>query len=69
MRIMTPFIFAFTVIRDLLKTDLGCQDKSYVEILLKYIGVCCPRVIYVSLGKNLFWIFFEIERSAEILDV
>ena len=56
MRIMTPFIFAFTVIIYLLKTDLGFSDKSYGEILLKYIEVCRPRVIYAGGRKHLFWI-------------
>ena len=56
MRIITPFIFAFAVIIDLLKTDLGFSDKGYGEILMKYIAFCRPRVIYVSVGENLFWI-------------
>ena len=53
---MICFIFAFTVIRDLLKTELGCSDKIYEEILLKYIGVCRPRVIYAGGRKHLLWI-------------
>ena len=60
MRIITPFIFAFAVIIDLLKTDLGFSDKSYEEILLKYIEVCCPRVRYAGGRKHLLWIHLLI---------
>ena len=54
MPIITPFVFAFTVIRDLLKTDLSISEKSYCENLLKYIGVTCPRMIYASVRIYVF---------------
>ena len=56
MRITTPLMFAFTVIRYELKTDLGFSAKGYGEILLRRIGVCHPRVIYASEGKCFFLI-------------
>ena len=49
-------MFAFNVIRDELKIYLGFSAKGYVEILLRCIGVCHPRVIYVSEGKCIFLI-------------
>ena len=48
MRIPTHLIFAFTVIRDELKTYLGFSAKGYGEILLRRIRNCHTGVIYAS---------------------
>ena len=55
-RIPKPLMFDFTVFRDELKTYLGFSAKGYVQILLRYIRVCHPRVIYESGGKFIFLI-------------
>ena len=49
-------MLVFTVIRDELKTYLVFSTKFNVDILLIHIGVCHPRVIYVSGGKCFFLI-------------
>ena len=49
-------MFAFTVTRDELITDLDFYAKGYGDILLRRIGVCHPKVIYASGGKCFFLI-------------
>ena len=44
-------MFAFTVIKDEMKTYLGFSAKGSGEIILRRIGVRHPRVIYASGGK------------------
>ena len=56
MRIPTPLVFTFTIIRYKLKIDLGFSAKGYGEILLRRIGVCHPIDIYASGGKCFFLI-------------
>ena len=51
MRIPTPLVFSFAVIRYELKIYLGFSDNGYGDILLRRIGVFHPRVIYASGGK------------------
>ena len=44
-------MFAFNIVRDELKTDLGFSAKGYGDILFRRIGVFHPRFIYESGGK------------------
>ena len=55
-------MFAFTVIKDELKTYFGFSTKGYGDILLRHIGVCHPRVIYASGGICFLDKFIESER-------
>ena len=62
-------MFAFNIIRDELKTDLGFSAKGYGDILFRRIWVCHPRFIYASGGKCFFLINLFKVRQAENLDV
>ena len=66
---MTCFIFAFTVIRDLLKTDLGCSDKTYGEIFDIYWVLSSKSDICRCKETFILDKFIETELSAEKLDV
>ena len=50
-RIQTQLMFALTLIRDNLKTELGFPANGYGDILLRHIGSFHPIVIYASGGK------------------